>query len=311
MSGFLQPADQPVEGDDADAHRCELEIHDGSIATVGAFQVRRTLPRRVKRTIGQWCFVDHMGPGSVSDDHGLDVAPHPHIGLQTVTWLLDGAILHRDSLGTEQVIRPGQLNLMTAGNGVSHSEETVGVYSGPLHGVQLWVALPTDRRAIDPAFEHHRDLPAFELDHGDATVIIGSLGEVASPASLESEIVGADLRLRSGRDVIPLDPAFEYGIVVIDGPDVAVGDRVLTQGKLGYLGLGRDEFAIDSTGDTRVLLIGGVPCPDPLVMWWNYVAPSRAEIIEAHSDWADGHERYGTVASPLERLVVPGPPWSA
>src|SRR6478609_96005 len=146
----------------------EIEITEGRLAEVGDFQVQRVLPYRARRTVGSWCFVDQMGPGAVTAEHGLDIGPHPHIGLQTVTWLLHGEVLHRDSLGSEQVIRPGQLNLMTAGRGVSHSEETRGVYDGVLHGVQLWVALPDATRHGAPAFEHHFELPRIELGDGEA-----------------------------------------------------------------------------------------------------------------------------------------------
>ena len=310
MSGFLPADAQPVECNGDSPHECEMEVIDGTVAKVGAFDVQRMLPRRAKRTIGHWCFVDHMGPGTVNDEIGLDVAPHPHIGLQTVTWLAQGAVLHRDSLGTEQVIRPGQLNLMTAGHGVAHSEETVGLYSGPLHGLQLWLSLPPEVRNTEPAFEHHEDLPEVELDGAEASVIVGTLGGATSPARLDSPVVAAEVRLRSGRTVVPLDPAFEYGIVMVEGPDVAVGTQVLGGGRLGYLGLGRDEVTIEAAGASTLLLIGGVPRVEPLVMWWNYVAPNRAEIIEAHGQWADNDERFGVVRSPLERLVPPGPPWS-
>src|SRR3954453_1720353 len=140
-----------------------LEISESREAQVGALPVRRALPRRARRTVGAWCFVDHMGPISVTDERGVDLGPPPHTGLQTVTWLLDGEILHRDSLGSEQIIRPGQLNLMTAGHGVAHAEAATGRYEGALHGVQLWVAQPSSTRDGEPAFEHHAELPRVEL----------------------------------------------------------------------------------------------------------------------------------------------------
>src|SRR3954471_22693840 len=164
MSGPVSVADAaPAPAVDR-PEACELEIIEGRDAQVGAFGVNRVLPRRARRTVGSWCFVDHMGPGRVTADRGLDIGPHPHAGLQTVTWLLHGEVLHRDSLGSEQVIRPGQLNLMTAGEGVSHSEEARGVYDCPLHGVQLWVAQPDATRHGAAAFEHHFELPRIELD---------------------------------------------------------------------------------------------------------------------------------------------------
>src|SRR5437016_8077873 len=149
-----------------------VEITESREAQVGAFRVRRALPRRGRRTVGAWCFVDHMGPATVTADRGLDVAPHPHIGLQTVTWLLAGEALHRDSLGSEQVIRPGQLNLMTAGRGIAHSEESQAEHPPALHGVQLWTALPSGSSTVDPAFDHVTGLPALETHALRITVLI-------------------------------------------------------------------------------------------------------------------------------------------
>src|SRR3954454_13403836 len=176
---------------------CDVEVIEGRAAEVAGFGVRRVLPRRQRRTVGAWCFADQIGPGSVTDTDGLDIGPHPHIGLQTVTWLLRGEILHRDSVGSEQLIRPGQLNLMTAGHGVSHSEETAGVYAGDLHGVQLWVAQPSTTRDARPAFEHHAELPRTEIGSAVATVLIGDFGDVRSPARRDTELVGVDLLLPS------------------------------------------------------------------------------------------------------------------
>src|SRR3954451_885376 len=177
MSGPVSIADAAETPAQDAPVRCELEVLEGRQAEVGGFGVQRVLPRRPRRTVGAWCFVDHMGPGQVSDGRGLDIGPHPHIGLQTVTWLVRGTVLHRDSLGSEQVIRPGQLNLMTAGHGVSHSEETAGVYAGGLHGVQLWVAQPSTTRDASPAFEHHAELPRTEVGGAVATVLIGDFAD--------------------------------------------------------------------------------------------------------------------------------------
>src|SRR3954453_20299445 len=170
MSGPVSTADVPADDDTGPPRPSLVEVTESRLADVGGFTVRRALPRREHRTGGAWCFVDQMGPGQVTPEQGLDIGPHPHIGLQTVTWLLRGEVLHRDSLGSEQVIRPGQLNLMTAGAGVSHSEETRGVYEGEVHGVRLWVAQPEATRSGVPAFEHHAELPQVELANGDATV---------------------------------------------------------------------------------------------------------------------------------------------
>jgi redox-sensitive bicupin YhaK (pirin superfamily) len=287
---------------------CELEILDGRAAEVGGFGVRRVLPRRRRRTVGSWCFVDQIGPGVVLAGDGLDVGPHPHIGLQTVTWLVAGAVLHRDSLGSEEVIRPGQLNVMTAGQGVSHSEETTGIHEGRLHGVQLWVAQPSSTRDGGPAFEHHHVLPRVELDAGTATVLIGEFSGATSPARRDTDHLGVELALRPGRTVVPLRRADEHALVVLDSA-VSVGPHRLEAGRLGYLGVDRDELAIDAPAEVRVMLIGGPPFPEPLLMWWNYVARTRNEITHAHLAWGAGTERFGTVGSALPRIDTPGPPW--
>lgn len=309
MSGpICRPDDDGVDAID-EPHRCEIEVTEGRTATVGAISVNRLVPRRTRRTVGAWCFVDHMGPASMTDTGALDVGPHPHIGLQTVTWLLDGNILHRDSLGSEQLIRPGQLNLMTAGHGVSHSEETRGVYSGPLHGVQLWVAQPSTTRDGAAAFEHHEELPRFEVEHGVVSVLVGDIGGVTSPARCDTVHEGAELDLRPGPSTVPLDPTHEYALAVLTGRATTRGS-VLQVGSLGYLGTGHDSVTVDASEDSKVLLIGGEPFDEKLVMWWNYVARTREEVTAAHDSWSGDDGRFGTVDSPLGRIDVPGPPWS-
>jgi redox-sensitive bicupin YhaK (pirin superfamily) len=259
--------------------------------------------------VGAWCFADHMGPGRITQAAGLDVGPHPHIGLQTVTWLVRGAVLHRDSLGSEQIIRPGELNLMTAGHGVAHSEETANVSTGELHGMQLWVAQPSATRDGDAAFEHHAELPRVDAGNGVVTVVVGHLLGAASPARRDTEHVGAELDLAPGRTEIPLDPEFEYALAVLEG-SLAVGSHTLDPKGLGYLGLGRDEVRLDAAEPARALLIGGRPFPEPLLMWWNYVARTRDEITEAHRAWTTHDRRFGRVASPLDRMSTGDPPWA-
>lgn len=284
------------------------EITESHLGQVGAFTVRRALPRRSRRTVGPWCFIDHMGPATV-DDRGLGVAPHPHIGLQTVTWLLAGEALHRDSLGTEQVIAPGQLNLMTAGRGVSHSEEGTGRYRGELHGVQLWVAQPSSTRDGAAGFEHHAELPRVELDRALATVLVGELASAVSPARRDTDHAGVDLDVRPGRSTLPLRPDYEHGLVVLAGACTVDGARV-EPGQLAYFGVGRTELTLRAEGPARALLVGGVPFDEPVLMWWNFVARTREELIAAHHDWALGAERFGRVDSPLPRIEVDPPPWT-
>jgi redox-sensitive bicupin YhaK (pirin superfamily) len=309
VSGPVSTSDVPPEPVTDPAVPCDLEVIEGRPATVGDFGVQRVLPGRARRTVGAWCFADHMGPGEVTAERGLDIGPHPHIGLQTVTWLLAGEVLHRDSLGSEQIIRPGQLNLMTAGYGVSHSEEATGAYAGELHGVQLWVAQPTDTRGGHAAFEHHPELPQVELGAAAGTVLVGDFAGTSSPARRDTDHVAVDLSLPPGRTTVPLDATFEYAVIVTGGV-AAVGDRRLVPGQLGFLGLGRDEVPFETPEKARVLLIGGVPFPEPLVMWWNYVARDRGEITAAHESWLGDDGRFGHVSSPLARIETAAPPWS-
>jgi redox-sensitive bicupin YhaK (pirin superfamily) len=250
-----------------------------------------------------------MGPAPIDEMHGLDVAPHPHIGLQTVTWLVEGQALHRDSLGTEQVITAGELNLMTAGRGVSHSEEGTGRYRGGLQGVQLWVAQPSTTRDGAPAFEHHGELPRVEFDAAVATVLVGDAGGAVSPARRDTDHAGVDLDLRPGSSTLPLRPDYEHALVVVTGA-VAVDGTVVEPGHLAYLGVGRDELGLTTRTMTRAVLVGGIPLDEPVLMWWNFVARTRDEIARAHADWMAATDRFGTVASPLPRIEVGPPPWS-
>lgn len=309
MSGPVTTSDDVPEISEDVPTECPVEILDPRLADVGGFEVQRALPNRGRRMVGAWCFVDQMGPGTADETGGLDVGPHPHIGLQTVTWLLEGALLHRDSLGSEQVIRPGQLNLMTAGRGVSHSEETRGVHVGPMHGVQLWIAQPSSTRFGDPAFEHHGELPRIGLGGVDATVLVGTFAGVESPARRDTEHLGVELSLRGGPAEVPLDLTFEHAVLPL-GAGVSVDGHPVERGQLAYLGIGRDTARIEAASPVRVLLIGGEPFPDELLMWWNYVARTRGEIVEAHRQWTDRDARFGTVQSPLDRIDTHGPPWA-
>ncbi len=286
-----------------------VEVSDSRMTELGGVTIRRALPQRSRRTVGAWCFVDHMGPATVTPNRGLDIGPHPHIGLQTVTWLLAGEVLHRDSVGSEQVIRPGQLNLMTAGHGVSHAEEATS-YAGELQGAQLWVAQPTATRHDGADFEHHASLPQVELDAGVASVLVGDFAGASSPARRDTDHVGVDLDLHGGESPIPLEPSFEYAVVVMDG-EVAIDGGHIQPGVLAYLGLGRAELLLRATTSSRALLIGGVPFPEPILMWWNYVARDREEVSQAHAEWTSGSERFGQVASSLPRIGVGPPPWTA
>jgi hypothetical protein len=286
-----------------------LEVTTSRAATVGAMSVRRALPRKGHRTVGAWCFADHMGPAQVTKEHGLDIGPHPHMGLQTVTYLINGEALHHDSLGTEQLITPGQLNLMTAGDGVSHSEEATRQYEGTLQGIQLWIAQPDATRHLAPAFEHHGDLPRIELNDTSATVLVGEFCGVTSPARHDSELMGTELKV-SRRANFPLRTDFEYAAIVLEG-SLMLNGIFLEPGRLGYLAPGSDQIEFDALEPSRVMLLGGVPFESEIQMWWNFVARSRSEIDQAFSSWRDDDGRFGTVASNLNRVDAPAPFWRA
>ena len=306
MSGPVSTEDCPPVAAAEPVPPPVVEVTPSREAEVGGAPVRRALPTKGRRTVGAWCFADHLGP--VADDDGLSIGPHPHIGLQTVTWLVAGEVLHRDSLGSEQLIRPGQLNLMTAGGGIAHSEEaTFG--RRERHGIQLWVAQPEETRHGEPDFEHHAELPGLEVDGGSATVLVGDFGGVGSPARRDTDHVGVDLDLAPGTRIVPLEARHEYALVVLAGA-VETLDHHVEPGRLAYLGQGRDELALTTADPTRVLLLGGAPFPDPLVMWWNFVARTRDEIRAARADWEAGDQRFGPVASPLDRLPAWDLPWA-
>ena len=307
MSGPVSSSDVDVESALAPPTAPTLEISDSRESMVGHLRVRRALPRRERRTVGAWCFLDHAGPVTYAGRATIGIGPHPHIGLQTVTWPIEGELLHHDSLGSEQLIRPGQLNLMTAGHGVAHAEE--GTHDeGTLHIVQLWVAHPAATREGAPAFEHHAELPQLELGEATATVLIGELAGQASPARRDTDHIGVELNLR-GAATVPLRAEHEYALVVVDGA-VGVDQQIVQPGRLAYLGQGRDELHLSTaTSAARALLIGGAPFGEQVLMWWNYVARTREEISAAHRDWTQRNDRFGSVRSVLSRIDVPPPPW--
>jgi quercetin 2,3-dioxygenase len=286
-----------------------LEAHPARQASLpGDLIVRRALPRAARRLVGPWCFLDHFGPLAFGAGKPIDIAPHPHIGLQTVTWLIEGEALHKDSLGSEQLIRPSQLNLMTAGRGISHSEETPPRNSGRLHGLQLWVALPDARRLAPPSFEHHAELPVATVGSLRAIVLMGELDGVRSPATAHSRIVGADVVATGDADTdVPLDPSFEHALVPIDGR-VALGGRVLEPSTLYYLGTGREAVTLTARAGSRLVLLGGEPFGERILMWWNFVGRTPDEIAQARDDWEQG-TRFGSVPAYLGDRI-PAPPLS-
>ncbi|MEV4709135.1 pirin family protein [Actinoplanes sp. NPDC049316] len=263
-------------------------------------EVVRTLPNRHRRMVGAWCFLDAYGPHDLTTASGMRVGPHPHIGLQTVSWLVQGEILHRDSLGNLQEIRPGSLNLMTAGRGISHSEETPGTHGPVLQGVQLWVALPAADRDVAPSFAHHDDLPVVTAAGLTATVLMGELAGATSPARCHTPLVGAEITLAAGSDArLPLRPGFEYAVLALDG-EAAVAGTPVKPGPLLYLGTGRSSLALSAGIESRVLLLGGEPFEEKLVMWWNFVGREHEEIVAAREAWEarEAEASEGREASP-------------
>ncbi len=289
------------------------ELLDGRTVPLGeSTRVRRLLPNLGRRMIGAWCFVDHYGPDDIAHEPGMQVPPHPHMGLQTVSWLHDGEVLHRDSLGSKQTVRPRELGLMTSGRAIAHSEESPRDHARHLHGAQLWVALPAAHRDTAPAFEHHAELPEVTGGHGlHATVILGELDGAVSPGTVHSPLLGADLTLAPDTAArLPLQRDFEYAALSMSGETEVDGVR-LTPGSLLYLGTGRTDLALRADHESSVMLLGGEPFAEKIVMWWNFIGRSGEDIVAAREDWMTG-TRFGDVhgfAGPrLDAPVLPSTP---
>jgi len=284
----------PVEVACGAAQAAGIEVlHPREVPLGGprAIRVQRTLPQRKRSLIGAWCFIDHYGPVSAR----MDVPPHPHTGLQTVSWLFHGEVEHRDSAGVHAIVRPAELNLMTAGAGICHSE--VSVESGPrsvLHGVQLWVALPDTARNTGRDFAHYAPAPVLHAG-GQVRVFLGELAGSRSPVHTFTPLLGAQIDLGANATLdIDIDPAFEHG-VLCDVGDVEMGGIALTVGDLGYQGPGRHVLRLHNLeGDpARVLLLGGTPFDEELVMWWNFVGRSHDDIVTYRRQWQDGESGFG------------------
>jgi redox-sensitive bicupin YhaK (pirin superfamily) len=265
------------------------QVFEGREVALGeSTVVRRLLPNLGRRLVGAWCFVDHYGPDDIAARPGMQVPPHPHIGLQTVSWLLTGEVHHRDSLGSDALIRPGQLGLMTAGAAIAHAEQSPVPHPALLHGVQLWVALPDDARQVAPAWEHHASLPAIRDRGMTGTVIMGALAGATSPGRTYSPLVGVDVSLDPAAEtLLPLEPEFEHAVLVMSG-EVEVDDEVLAPGAMLYLGCDRRDVRLAANRGARAMLLGGAPFEEQIVMWWNFVARTNEEIVEARAQWSAG-----------------------
>jgi redox-sensitive bicupin YhaK (pirin superfamily) len=289
-----------------------LTPRDVPLGGLRAMTVRRTLPQRQRSLVGAWCFLDHYGPDVVEGSGGMVVPPHPHTGLQTVSWLFTGEIEHRDSAGHHAFVRPGELNLMTAGRGISHSE-----YSTPgtttLHGAQLWLALPDGDRQVDPAFEHFAPAPV-PGEGWEARVFIGSLLGSTSPVTTYSPLVGAELTLAAGTTLqVPVDPSYEIGVLVDTG-SVRVDGKPLARNDLGFVAPGADALELSSDEDTRLLVLGGPPFGEQIVMWWNFIGRDHDEVVDYRAQWEallteDDHTRFdlpsGDALGPLHAPPLP------
>ncbi|GAB97302.1 hypothetical protein KILIM_063_00140 [Kineosphaera limosa NBRC 100340] len=277
-----------------------------------AMTVRRTLPNRERSFVGAWCFVDHYGPDDVAQTGGMDVPPHPHTGLQTVSWLFTGEIEHRDSGGVHDMVRPGEVNLMTGARGICHSEVSTPATS-ILHGVQLWVVLPQADRDLPRDFQHFA-APEVEVAPGARVrVFMGSLAGQSSPVRTQTPLLGAEVRLASGTTwTVPVDPAHEHAVLV-DYGDVTFCDEPVPQHALGIVGTGRGELTLRADTDARLLLLGGEPFDEQIVMWWNFIGRDHDDIATMRADWEAESERFGQVTGyegKTARLPAPALPGS-
>lgn len=252
------------------------------LTTRSGVDVKRTLPHRHLRTIGAWCFIDYFGPTDQLD--AMSVAAHPHTGLQTVSWLFSGEVEHRDSIGNVQVIVPGELNLMTSGKGIAHSELSINHIS-QLHGVQLWTVLPDQDRNGEPTFSHYSNLPNFQWQSMNVRVFIGEMLGHKSPAKAFSPLIGAELHVPANTQVqLPIEPHYEHGVLVVEG-NVRVNTNQVVRGQLHYIPEGRQQITLTSSSEAKLILLGGQPFKEKIVMWWNFIGRSHDEIVKLREDW--------------------------
>ncbi|WP_309110543.1 pirin family protein [Saccharothrix sp.] len=283
-----------------------LKPRDVPLGGPRAMSVRRTLPQRERTMIGAWCFADHYGPDDVSETGGMDVAPHPHTGLQTASWLFTGEIEHRDSLGVHAMVRPGELNLMTGGAGICHSEVSTS-NTTILHGVQLWIALPDAHRHAPRNFQHHAPAP-ITIDGATVRVFLGTLCGETSPVETYSPLLGAELVLAPHADLtLAVNPEHEHGLLLDQGTATLNGTH-LTPGELAYTATGPTTLHVTNPGDTpaRAVLLGGTPFGEEIVMWWNFVGRTHEEIEAFRAEWQAESPRFGKVTGyPGDRLPAP------
>lgn len=286
-----------------------IERITSHVSDVGGLPIQRALPNRGRRSVGAWCFADHAGPATTAKR--MNVGPHPHTGLSTFSWMIEGEILHRDSLGSEQVLRPGQVNLMTAGHGISHSEEGL---TDRLHLAQLWIALPDSERERAPSFQHFPALPQAELEGWGATVLVGEFAGQRSPVPSFSPLLGVDLAASGPACArLALASGFEHGLLLLEGeveasPEGHDAVETVTPGTLLYIGPGCASVELRCSAATRLLLLGGEPWPTPPLLWWNFVGREPAEMQAWAADWGrDDGGRFGRVTG-YDGPRIPVPP---
>jgi len=273
---------------------------------IGGFEVRRLLPVAQRRSVGPFVFFDQIGPATLAAEHGIDVRPHPHIGLATVTYLFQGEIMHRDTLGSVQVIRPGDVNWMTAGSGIAHSERTppeTRTTGGPLFGIQSWVALPKAHEETDPAFFHHpaRTLPKIDGEGKAVMIIAGTAFGQRAPVATFSETLYCDVMLKAGARIeVPIEHE-ERAIQPVVGR-IRVAGHELGSGSMLVLRAG-EPVVIEALEDARLMLLGGEPLDGPRNIWWNFVSSSKDRIEQAKADWKAG--RFGQVPAETEFIPLP------
>ncbi|TIT00491.1 pirin family protein [Mesorhizobium sp.] len=301
MSFF--PGNDPQAGDAFASDQIELMVIPNA-KDIGGFQVRRALPTAKRRLVGPFIFFDRMGPAILRAGQALDVRPHPHIGLSTVTYLFDGKIRHRDSLGTEMVIQPGDVNLMTAGRGIVHSERTPQELRGApmsVSGLQTWLALPDDKEEVDPIFENTAamHLPEIDAEGVSGRVVIGAFSGLQSPVATASDTLYADLSLAPGASVkIPAD-AEERAIYTLEGEVSITGDRFPAERLLVFRP--GEEIVVSSEGGAHFMLFGGASLGSKRYIWWNFVSSSKERIEQAKEEWKTG--RFDIVPGDEEEFI--------
>lgn len=300
---------QPVAGKECSAvgaTELTFNAYPNRETNLGGLRISRAMPIRDRRMVGPWCFLDRYGPLAFTRNKPMNVPPHPHIGIQTVSWLLEGEVIHSDSLGSEATVRPGGVNVMTAGRGIAHAEETPSQNSGRLNGVQLWVALPDAQRNIAPSFINVPQVPVIEARGGMIQVFAGAYADVKSPAPYFSAILGLDIQIHPGEATeIALNPAFEHAALLLSS-DCWLEKQPLEVRTLYYLGIHRTSLSLSSQAGGRLLLIGGLPFPETILMWWNFVARTPEEIAQARADWEAERQVAGLISESRRFGSVPG-----